>query len=107
MSNTIQPGILIEGTLRPQDLIPAFLDTLRQAAPAAYDQVMFGAGHSFIPSYALGDEDADWWDSEDAFWALESLTEALDDRAQQDGMYFGPLETDPACWGFWMILDEA
>ena len=112
MSNTttttlpLCPGILIEGTLRPQDLIPAFLDTLHQAAPASYDQVMFGDGHTAVPSYALEDEGADWWHSEEASWVLDDLAGALDQRAQEDGMYFGPLETDPACWGFWMILDE-
>ena len=106
MSNTLQPGVLIEGTLRPQDLLPAFLDALHQVAPATYDQVMFGSGHCPIPSYALEDEGADWWTSGDAVWLLEDLAEALNQRAQQDEMYFGPMETDPACWGFWLVLDE-
>ena len=103
----LSPGVLTEGTLDPQDLIPVFLDTLHQVAPSTYDQLMFGSGHCPIPSYALEDNDADWWTSEEAGWLLEDLAEALDDRAQRVGLAFGPLETDPACWGFWPVLDEA
>lgn len=94
-------GTISHGTLRPQDLIPAFLDALRTLNPAAYDQLMFGSGHPLIPSYALEDEDADWW-TEDAQWILDDLTDRLAESAPE-GHYFGALEGDGSDFGFWPI----
>jgi len=95
-------GTISHGTLRPQDLIPAFLEALRTLNPAAYDQLMFGSGHPPIPAYALEDEDAEWWHSEDASWVLESLGDALDESAPE-GHYFGAHEGDGSDFGFWPI----
>ena len=51
--------IISEGTLRTQDLLPAFLDALRTIAPAHYEQLLvlpFG----FIPAHALDNDQDDW-----------------------------------------------
>ena len=94
------PGILIQGTLDPQDLIPTFLEALEPLDP-----VRAAAIRADVPA-GMGPYDLDWWYSEKCQWVLEELAEALDDRAQRVGLAFGPLETDPACWGFWLSLSE-
>jgi hypothetical protein len=95
-------GTISHGTLRPQDLIPAFLGALRTLNPAAYDQLMLGSGHPPIPSYAIEDDDAEFWESEDAQWILEDLTDRLGESAPE-GHYFGALEGDGSDFGFWPI----
>lgn len=97
-------GTISHGTHRPQDLIPAFLDALRTVNPAAYDQLTLGSGHPPIPSYALEDEDAQWW-NEDAQWILEDLISCLEESAPE-GTYFGTLEGDGSDFGFWPLESE-
>ena len=61
------PGESIShGTMRTQDLIPAFLDVIRDTP--GYVQVM-----NAVPAYAMEDKEADWWNSDDAAGLLESL----------------------------------
>jgi hypothetical protein len=94
------------GTLRTQDLIPAYLRALRELAPAAYQQIAVpGCGFSAFPSYAQEDSDSDWWHSDDAYSLLESLSDALSENAPE-GFYFGAHEGDGACFGFWPMGDE-
>lgn len=93
--------VISSGTLRPQDLIPAYLRALRELFPAAYEQVVMpGCGFSAFPSYAQEDRDSDWWRSEAADSLLESLSDILSENAP-DGYYFGAHWGDGACFGFW------
>jgi hypothetical protein len=95
------PGTISEGTLRPQDLIPKFLDALNDLHPEAYMQCQIpGCGFPMVPSYALEDSGDEWWASEDAQWALECLFEALDLCAPENH-YFGAHPGDGADFGFW------
>lgn len=97
-------GTVIEGTLRPQDLIPAFLDALREANPDGYAQLVI-APFGPVPSYVMDEGDSSgWWDSEDASALIESLTEALDESAPE-GYYFGAHPGDGSDFGFWRIED--
>lgn len=94
-------GSISHGTMRPQDLLPAFLDALAIVAPDEYAQLMvmpFGV----IPAHAMDDGRADWWESDDAQWALESLFDALDSNAPE-GYYFGAHPGDGSDYGFWAI----
>lgn len=76
---------IIRATLRPQDLIPAFLEVLRDTME--YVQVM-----NFVPAYAMEDEDSEWWGSEDASYFLnETLWDTMCAYAP-DGYYFGNTE---------------
>lgn len=90
------------GTLRIQDLLPAFLDAVAECAPAHYEQIMAQLP-SFIPAYVEdeGDESA-WWDSEEAQWRLEELTGILDEHVPE-GCYFGAHPGDGSDFGFWTI----
>lgn len=67
--------------MRTQDLIPAFLDVIRDTPE--YVQVM-----NAIPAHAMEDKEADWWNSDDAAGLLESLFDTLDSYSPE-GYYFG------------------
>lgn len=61
------PGESIShGTMRTQDLIPAFMDVVRDTPE--YVQVM-----DAVPAHAMEDKDAEWWNSDEAAGLLESL----------------------------------
>lgn len=83
-------GNISHGTLRTQDLIPAFLDTLAELAPA-HHAALCAQPFGPVPSYALEDEDADWWHSEDASYLLEELTDLLSEHAPEF-CFFGASE---------------
>lgn len=94
------------GTLRPQDLIPAYLGALRELAPEAYQQVVSpGCGFSAYPCYADEDKKHEWWDSDDCCALLDGLCDELQDHAP-DGYYFGGNQGDGASIGFWPCEDE-
>lgn len=88
------PGESIShGTMRTQDLIPAFLDVIRDTPE--YVQVM-----NAIPAHAMEDKEADWWNSDDAAGLLESLFDTLDSYSPE-GYYFGAHLGDGSDYGFW------
>jgi hypothetical protein len=103
MTHTLE-GTVIHGTMRTQDLIPAFLDALRDCAPAEYEQLMacpFGT----IPAYVFDDgDDSPWWSSDDADSLLDELFDALNDAAPE-GLYFGAHPGDGCDYGFWAVED--
>ena len=92
-------GTISHGTMRMQDLIPAFLDAVRGIAPAEYEAYMampFGPA----PAHALEDDDAEWWGSDDALYLFNDLMETLDQHAP-DGYYFGTHPGDGSDFGYW------
>jgi hypothetical protein len=93
------------GTLRAQDLIPAFLNVLREVHPEGYQQAMIPAcGFAMVPAHALEDEDAEWWGKE-ASHVLEHLFDVLNEHSPE-GFTFGAHEGDGACFGYWPIADD-
>lgn len=99
-------GTVISGTMRPQDLIPAFLDVLRELNPPTYQQIMIpGAGFSVIPSSVWETKDDPWYDSEEAGWILEDLFDALD-ACSPENCYFGAHPGDGCDYGFWPCEEE-
>lgn len=93
---------IIHGTLRPQDLIPAFLDALSVAGPDAYAQLVMGP-FGAVPAYVFDEgDDSDWWTSEAATDLIAQLEEALNEAAPE-GHYFGSHPGDGADFGFWEI----
>lgn len=92
-------GTISHGTLRTQDLIPSFLDTLAELAPEHHEQMFMGP-FGPIPAYAMEDQDSDWWNSEDASSLLEELEDLLNDHAPEF-CYFGTSEGDGSDFGFW------
>ena len=87
-------GTIIHATMRPQDLVPVFLETIETIDPAS----MIGV------SETLPVDDADpWWESEDcAYFLNETLFDALNDLAPE-GYYFGSHPGDGSDYGFWEV----
>lgn len=85
---------VIRATHRPQDLIPAFLDVMKDTAE--YAQLMIN--NAMVPAYAAEDDGSDWWDSEDCSYFLnDTLFDTLTSYAPE-GYYFG---AHPGDYGFW------
>ena len=100
----IELGSLIHATLRSEDLIPCFLDAVREYAPAEYEQMMVSA-FGPIPAYVEDEGDScEWWSSEDASYLLEKLFSILEGVAP-DGFYFGAHEGDGSDFGFWPLSE--
>jgi len=96
---------IISGTNQPRDLIPAFLDAVKDKAPkfyAAFCVQSFGP----VPSYAWEDYESEWWDSEEAQFLVEQFIEILD-RYAPDGYYFGPHEGNQSEFGFWLSEEHS
>lgn len=91
MTSTMPIGSISHGTLRSQDLIPTFLDTLRQINP---NLPIFGR----FPT----EPSDEWYDTDEAAEILSDLFDALNDAAP-DNCYFGAHEGDGADFGFWPI----
>lgn len=79
-------GSVSHGTMRPEDLIPTFIDTLRELDPARADQFAIEWQES-----RQADRDA----------ILEELFDALNDHAPAY-FYFGAHPGDGSDYGFWL-----
>ena len=89
-------GTVISGTLRPQDLIPAFLDALHDVAPEYTLE-------NPIPQCALEDDEDAFW--RETFWfTMEELEDVLNEHVPE-GYYFGAHPGDGADFGYWPIED--
>ena len=86
---------VIHATLRPQDLIPAFMTVIKDTAE--YVQIM-----NFVPAHATEDDTAEYWDSEDCSFFLQDLFDTLNNYAP-DGYYFGSHGGDGSDFGYWKI----
>ena len=80
------------GTMRTQDLIPAFMDVIRDTPE--YVQVM-----NAVPAHTMEDKESDWWNSEDAAGLLDSLFETLDAYSPEN-YYFGAHPGDGSDYGY-------
>ena len=93
-------GSVSWGTLKPDDLINAFLQVVRELNSEEYDRLV-SEYSSILPD--VGDV-YDWSEqqTEDASWLLSDLFDALNELAPE-GLYFGAIEGDGADFGFWLI----
>ena len=105
MKTDTQPaamGTVISGTLRPQDLIPAFTDELMVRDP--HLETLAGSDWT-IPTGVLGNDDHEWWASDDCMALIERLHISLNEVAPQ-GTVFGAHDGDGADFGFWPVDPE-
>lgn len=94
--NTINADLevtVIHATHRNCDLIPAFLEVLKDTPE--YLQLAH-----IVPSSAMEDEYDSWWESDDAMFLVTDLFDTLDGYAPE-GYYFGAIEGDGSDFGFW------
>lgn len=96
MTYDIEPGTVIHGTLRNQDLYPVFLDILKG----------FGIGWNDDEGLTGAGPHDDIWDTEYATVAVLELMDELDSIASTVGMRFGAHEGDGSDFGFWEFEDE-
>jgi hypothetical protein len=109
----MRTGTVISGTMRPEDLIPAFID----AIDAAKEDLSFrGPVDNLVQDInrmdgVLGEierrmeGDSDYFESEEASWDLETLFDLLDELAPE-GFRFGAHEGDGADYGYWEVEED-
>lgn len=85
-------GSVSSGTMNPDDLIPAFLDALRDLDSERADNI----------EAAFDDFDDD--SAEHEQYILEQLFDALNEHSPDYG-YFGAHPGDGADYGFWLVDD--
>jgi hypothetical protein len=89
-------GSVSHATMRPEDLIPAFLDTLESQKPLRRK-------HRKLARQVKQniDQTEDYFDSDDASFDLDELFDALDSYALPY-FYFGAHPGDGSDYGFWL-----
>jgi len=90
--------------MRTQDLIPAFLEELKELDEDRHAEYV-----AQIPEDAWEDDESSWWTEEEASDLLYELFDVLDEYAPPY-VYFGALEGDGSDYGFWIdrhALQEA
>ena len=97
-------GTVISGSLRSEDLAPAFVDELRALSPERLAQVQGDYPRFFAKSGNVVSERSIVWRWFLASDFVNALMDALNDCAPE-GLYFGASEGDGADFGFWMIQE--
>lgn len=93
-------GTVSSGTLRDEDLIPAFFGKLMQIAPDRAAEL--------ARKYGYSPELSDSWSKSTEPSARGKFLDDLDSELNETapgGYYFGALESDGAAFGFWPISD--
>lgn len=100
-------GTVIHGTLRPEDLIPAFWAALEDIAPETAYARLDGTYGEEINTANMGEEALERYREfygQDAAQHLSEAIEMLMDDLSANaapGYYFGTLEGDGSDFGFW------
>ncbi len=111
-------GEVSSGTMRPEDLIPCFLDALDEirealAAPGSttedpYDLTwrvrQVSQLDDFMGAIEVRMRAEDYYESDESEFDLDELTDKLGEYAPPY-CYFGTNEGDGACYGFWVSMD--
>ena len=106
-------GTISAGTMRPQDLIPSFLETLGSLGGTTPGDLECGthieytdpANTSLLANLSTIDDDDPFWDSEEASWDLDALFDALQELCPVY-VYFGAHPGDGSDYGFWPDIDS-
>lgn len=96
-------GTVISGTMRPEDLIPAFARELEYMlqGPTAEMAALIAEANTLMSCYARTDA---WYMNAEAL--VEELFDALNAVAPE-GQYFGPHPGDGSDYGFWELDPDA
>ena len=102
----IQEGTVIEGTHKPEDLIPALMKVLWEVDANEARKIRERESGFFQVADMFGYEAAVEMLPYDAGYILnEDIFQALD-AAAPEGMYFGAHPGDGSDYGFWRIDEE-
>lgn len=96
------PCVLLEGTCKLSDILPVAFSALQEYDPDKANEI---ALLLYKDRVDLSSEDLD--QDEASFW-YEEIEEAINGSSclENEGLYFGTHEFDPACLGIWRIQDE-
>lgn len=102
-------GTVSHGTLRTEDLIEAFMSAVDDliempASDDPRDVAEVGRIHDVLGAIERRMDSPDYFESEEAHWDLEDLTEILEALAPLY-CYFGATEGDGSDFGFWPSWD--
>jgi hypothetical protein len=99
-------GTVSHGTMRPQDLIPAFLSVIETFDPDKEAELARSIPWDRENGGLLPREDSEWWESDDCSCLLnDDIFEAMQAIAPPF-CYFGSTEGDGSDYGFWPIVPE-
>ena len=96
----LTPGSYSHGTRRLQDLIPKFVELIRECRGAAPLELL-------PPRPALKDENHPWWRSADVHALMTGLLDYIDYNLAPEGYYFGTHPDDGSDFGVWEIKEWA
>ncbi len=110
LPRSMQPGTIIQNTLRNQDIASACIEALYHVDKSAAEKFMLEHINLTVGlyDYYINHTDSPYWDEEDALLDVsEDLWELMDQYAP-DGTTFGGRENAPTDFGYWPInnLDE-
>ena len=97
-------GTISHDTMRPEDLIPCFRDTLVELDTGKEHTKLVEQVNSNLGAYELDNEDTAYFDTIDCNWDLEELFDALNEFAPPY-CYFGAHEGNGSDYGFWVSVD--
>lgn len=90
---------VIHSTMRPCDLVPVFLNVIRDTAEYA-QMVANNSIPEVVTDAGANDYDERWENEEMIYFLNETLFDILNSYAP-DGYYFGSHEGDASDYGFW------
>jgi len=93
MNKKIELGSIISGTMRKEDLIPAFIDEIFSIDDKNQVALEIQSGMKV----------SDYYEKEISDWDLDSLFDELNNLCNIDGAYFGAHPGDGSDYGFWMF----
>ena len=96
-------GVVSDGTMRAEDLLPRFVDVARRVSGKRY--VSAEPVDDLLDAIELRASRPGYFDSESCGWDMEDLFELLDELCPE-GWWFGASEGDGACYGFWRCEEE-
>ena len=92
------------GTLRSQNLLPAFLEVIKDTAE--YCQLISCPAPGYPwPNSIFSCDAHEWWDSDEACEIGEEIHTILNDYAPE-GFYFGTHPGDGSDFGYWENVEE-
>lgn len=88
-------GSVSHGTMRPEDLIPCFIDTIRDQKRVSWKH------RAILRTIEKNARSKNYFESERASYDLETLFDLLNEYAPE-GFYFGSHPGDGSDYGFWL-----
>ena len=101
-------GSISHGTMRPEDLIPCFLETLQELDKDKQHTELIAQVETNILTWGVSvrkSNDNGYWGSDNARWDTTELFDALDEFAPPYH-YFGAHPGDGSDYGFWFCEDS-